>query len=180
MPLSLRDNMKLVSPSVEYKNSYLKLVQDFTEAGDQLVPFTLNEDCSDFPSLLAKLNGYALGHNIPEGFVAHKSFWLIDPNNEVVGVSNLRLALTDNLKNIGGHIGYGVKPTERRKGHATALLSKTLIEAKNQGIQEVLITVEKSNTASINVIKKNGGIFYSEGPVEDIDGIIQRYIIDLR
>ena len=171
--------MKLVSPSVEYKDSYIKLVQDFSQSDDQLVPFTLNEDYSDFSALVAKLNGYALGHNIPEGFVAHQSFWLIDENGDVVAISNLRLALTDNLKKIGGHIGYGVKPSERRKGHATTLLSKTLVEAKNHGIREALITVEKSNAASINVIKKNGGVFYSEGPVEDIDGIFQRYWIDI-
>jgi len=164
---------------VEYQDSYIKLVQDFTESDEQLVPFTLNEDYTDFPTLIERLNGYALGHNIPEGFVPHKSFWLIDENNNVVGTSNLRFELTDSLKQIGGHIGYGVKPSERGKGYATTILAETLLEAKKQGIDKALITVNKTNTASANVIKKNGGVLDSESFVEGVKGLVQRYWINL-
>ena len=180
MEQPLIDIVKLVSPSIKYKDSYIDMVKEFVKHHEAFVPFTLNEDYKDFAALVKRLEAYSKGENIPDGFVAHTSFWLIDSNNRVVGTSNLRLELTESLKQIGGHIGYGVKPSERRKGYATVILAKTLSEAKKRGINEALVTVDKTNTASIKVIKKNSGVFYSEGLVEDVEGITQRYLIHIQ
>ncbi|HMB08301.1 MAG TPA: GNAT family N-acetyltransferase, partial [Isosphaeraceae bacterium] len=73
------------------------------------------------------------------------------------GVSNLRHALTDKLRREGGHVGYGVRPSRRGQGLATAMLALTLEKARALGIDRVLITCGKENVSSAKVIRKNGG-----------------------
>ena len=170
--------MELISPSTKYKNSYIEMVQDFIVNEDDLTPFTLNEDYSDIFALVQRLEGYSQGLGIHNDFVAHRSFWLID-NNKVVGTSNLRLSLNDALKIFGGHIGFGVRPSERNKGYASKILSETLLYAKEYGIENVLLTCDKDNLASATVIQKNGGVLEFEGMVPDVDNIIQRYWIKI-
>ena len=69
---------------------------------------------------------------LPEGHVPSSTFWLLDDADEIVAVSNLRHSLTAFLSSYGGHIGYGVRPSARRRGHATDILRRTLIEAADQ------------------------------------------------
>jgi predicted acetyltransferase len=67
-------------------------------------------------------------------------------------VSNLRHNLNDNLYICGGHIGYGIRPDQRRKGYATKILKLTLIEAKKKGIENVLVTCNPENLGSVKAI----------------------------
>ena len=68
----------------------------------------------DFAAFLARLAACSRGEGLPPGYVPHTTFWLAW-RGEVVGVANLRHALTDSLRREGGHIGYGVRPTARRR-----------------------------------------------------------------
>ena len=69
----------------------------------------------DFDAFLARLNDCAAGIGIPDGFVAHSTFWLVRYDAEVVGVSNIRHTLTPALRQVGGHIGYGIRPSARAR-----------------------------------------------------------------
>jgi predicted acetyltransferase len=171
--------MKLIDPSIEYESSYIDMMRDFEFHKERFVPFTLNEDYDDFTSLVERLEGYAKGEGVLDSFVEHKSYWLIDTNDRIVGTSNFRLRLNERLRQIGGHIGFGIKPTERGKGYAKEILAKTLIHAKNIGSNKVLLTCDKPNIASSQVIKNNGGILHSEGTLLGHPEIIQRYWIKL-
>ena len=170
--------MKLISPDTNYKESYQNLILDFKKEGDPLTPFTLKEDYTDFDSLVERLKGYSKGIGISSTFVKHESFWLVDSQQQIVGTSNLRLKLTDSLKRIGGHIGYGVKPSKRRKGYATKILEKTLEVAKSYGIMEVLLTCDHNNIGSIKTIINNGGKLESQEFLEDKNITINRYWIN--
>src|SRR5688572_26709861 len=75
----------------------------------------------------------------------HSTFWLVDANDEIVGVSNLRHRLTDSLLRFGGHIGFGVRPSARRRGYATELLRATLVEARGRGLRRVRVTRDQRN-----------------------------------
>ncbi len=99
---------------------------------------------------------------MPTALVAHETFWLVEDGVYVVGVSNLRLSLNDNLRRDGGNIGYGIRPSARRRGYATQILRDTLQKAKERGITRALVTAEKRNTGSIKTILKNGGVWESE------------------
>ncbi len=167
----------LESPSEKWKVSYLSLVQEFRDKGESFVPFILGFPTTDFSAFLKKMEESAKGIGIPQGFVPHETFWLIADDAEVVAVSNLRHRLTESLKKDGGHIGYGVRPSARRKGYATIVLAETLKKAHERGINKALITCHKSNPGSAKTILKNGGILDSEEFMENHNEIMQRYWI---
>jgi predicted acetyltransferase len=78
----------------------------------------------------------------------------------------------------GGHIGAGIRPSERRKGYATAMISLALEECKKLGIKNVLITCDKSNIGSAKSIMNNGGVL--ESIIINPKGIeVERYWINL-
>jgi predicted acetyltransferase len=81
------------------------------------------------------------------------------------------------LADRGGHIGYGIRPSERKKGYATEILRQALDIMKDLNINKVLITCDKENIGSAKTIIKNGGILESEG-VSD-ESVFQRYWIDM-
>ena len=112
-------------------------------------------------------------------FVPDSVFFLLDKDrNILLGAVNIRHYLNDYLLKYGGHIGDGIRPSERGKGYATEMIRLALIECKKLGIDKVLMVCDKSNIASAKTIIKNGGILENEF-VDDDGGIIQRYWIKL-
>ena len=99
-------------------------------------------------------------------------------SNRIVGTVSIRHHLSETLLIRGGHIGYGVRPSERRKGCATRMLALALGECKNLGIEKALVTCDKENIASARTIQKNGGVLENEF-VDDAGGIVLRYWIDI-
>lgn len=94
---------------------------------------------------------------LPKGYVAQSTFWLVD-GDEFIGRSSLRHELTEHLLKYGGHIGYDIRPSRRGRGYGTRLLEPTLPEAHKLHIDQVLVTCNTDNLASIKVIEANGGV----------------------
>lgn len=114
-----------------------------------------------------------------EGLVPDSVFFLLDEDrNRLLGAVNIRHYLNDHLLKEGGHIGDGIRPSERRKGYATEMVRLALIECKKLGIDRVLMTCDKENIGSAKSIIKNGGVLENEFINED-GNIEQRYWIDL-
>ena len=114
-----------------------------------------------------------------EGKVPDSVFFLLDTErNTLLGAVNIRHYLNDYLLQYGGHIGDGIRPSERRKGYATEMVRLALIECKKLGIDKVLMICDKSNLASAKTIIKNGGILENEF-LDDNGRIQQRYWIEL-
>lgn len=114
-----------------------------------------------------------------EDRVPDSVFFLLDTERDrLLGAVNIRHYLNDALLKEGGHIGDGIRPSERRKGYATEMVRLTLEECRKLGIQRVLMTCDKDNIGSARSIIKNGGVLENEfingeGQVE------QRYWIEL-
>ncbi len=98
--------------------------------------------------------------------------------NKIIGTIAIRNYLNDYLLKIGGHIGYGIRPSERRKGYGTKMLALALIKCRELGIKKILITCDKDNIASAKTAIRNGGVLENEF-TEDNGNIIQRYWITL-
>ena len=104
--------------------------------------------------------------SVTPGFVTAHTFFALD-NSKIVGIINARHELNDYLLNFGGHIGYSVRKSERRKGYAKAMLSYTVDFLFSLGLEKVLITCDKKNIASKRTIESCGGILENEVATED-------------
>jgi len=168
--------MKLVEPSLEFEVSYRGYI---AELGDCVrIPFTLTYPFDPFSDLVQTLMDQSRGIGVREGFVANSTFWLLQ-DQQILGVSNLRHGLTPSLERIGGHIGFGVRPSQRKKGVGTQLLRLTLMEASRRGLTRVLLTCDQDNLGSAGVIKANSGSLENEILNADTGKWIQRYWIDI-
>lgn len=113
------------------------------------------------------------------GKVPDSVFFLLDAErNMLLGAVNIRHSLNDYLLQFGGHIGDGIRPSERGKGYATEMIRLALIECKKLGIEKVLMICNKSNIASAKTIIKNGGVLENEF-VDENGEVNQRYWIAL-
>lgn len=168
---------QLESPSLRLKDSYVSLVEEFRLRREPLIPFPLRFPTDDFPAFLDRLVNCTQGSEIPHGFVAHETFWLVENGVNVVGVSNLRYTLTDSLRKDGGNIGYGIRPSARRRGYATLILKETLLKAREHGISRALLTAYKENAGSVKTIVRNGGVLESEERLPGHTDVMQRFWI---
>ena len=104
----------------------------------------------------------------PAGFVPSTTLWWVS-GDEYLGRIVIRHRLTQRLRDYGGHIGYDIRPSARRQGHATAMLAAALPVANALGIDPALVTCDEDNIASRKVIEANGGT------LEDQRGIKLRF-----
>lgn len=76
----------------------------------------------------------------------------------IVGNIEIRHHLNPALEELGGHIGYSVRPSQRRKGYAVSMLRQLLCYARTLGLKKVMLDCDKSNTGSLKTIQKCGGV----------------------
>jgi predicted acetyltransferase len=127
-----------------------------------------------WPEYLEILDNQFNGINLPEGRVP-ATFMIAENNGELVGRTSIRHVLNDFLFSVGGHIGYGVRPSFRRQGFATEILKQSLTYINQLGITEVLVTCLDDNVGSFEVIQSQGGIL--ENKVEYEGALWRRYWI---
>ncbi|GLW29217.1 hypothetical protein Areg01_21570 [Actinoplanes regularis] len=112
-----------------------------------------------FGAYVGRLHSQALADSPrPEGFVPSTTLWWVE-DEHYLGRLAIRHRLTASLLEAGGHIGYDVRPSARRRGHATAMLRAALPVARGLGIASALVTCDLTNAASRKVIEANGGVF---------------------
>lgn len=182
----------LVKPSkvleekiLEYKQEYLDFEETNINGSCGLARYNDFDEWLEIVLSIEKdklrnnVHEYSEGIGLPDGFVPCTTFWLVNNNkNSILGAIEIRHQLNDYLTFRGGHIGYGIRPSERNKGYAGNMLSMLLQHCKTIGLSKVLITCLKNNIGSAKTIIKNGGILDSE----DIDNgeTFQRYWINIK
>lgn len=172
------EQLQLIKPTIKLKDEYLSFYQEWVDSGEDMVPWVIQRDPSNFEEMLQFIQDHENGINLPEGWGPDSTFWLINENNRVLGAVNIRHRLTEFLLYQGGHIGYGIRPSERRKGYATKILALSLEKAKELGITKALVVCDETNEASYKVIIKNGGEPDTDF-VEDDGNVIKRLWINL-
>ena len=172
--------LKLVQPSIKYRDSFIEAVREFQAGSDptrfrHISGLNISKVENNFEEYLEKIANKEKGIGLEEGWVPASAFWLVE-KGEVIGMVSLRHTLNENLLKIGGHIGYGIRPSNRNKGYGTKILELALKEAKKLGIEKVLVSCDDDNIGSIKVIEKNGGIL--ENKIVDERKLKRRYWIE--
>lgn len=173
------EKIKLIEPTLELKAEFQSMVAEYTSAGENYYADMYAEAVEDFNSYVAKLHDHAKGLNLPDGRVPSSTFWLVRDNSRVLGCGRLRHYLAGDLRYEGGHIGYDIRPSERRKGYGALILRLTLQKARELGLERVLITCHADNVASQLIIVRNGGRFASQIIPAQGEKPLRRYWIDL-
>ncbi len=168
---------KLVKPSLSMEKEYIDYVTEWEATEEKIVPNAAKRDSMSFKELVNKWEEYESERMYEKGLVPSSIYFLMDEDKKIYGAIDIRHELNDYLLRYGGHIGYGIRPSQRRKGYASQMLTLALPIVKELGINKALITCDKSNVGSAKTIMNNGGILENE--VINGDEITQRYWITL-
>lgn len=162
------DKLILELPTMKREEEAIEFIAEFRKF-DSKINGTGGLDSSEYSQWLKKTTDYSKGLNVPNNKVPATTYFVVrESDDKIVGMVNLRHTLSEFLIKHGyGHIGYSIRPTERRKGYATELLRLTLEECKSLGIKDVYIGCYKDNIGSYRTIEKNGGTLLREHLDED-------------
>lgn len=152
----------LERPSIERKDEIIEYINEFVE---------YNSDINGTGSLDKILEGYTFEQALDRCLKMEdeeyaksvnrcpgKTFLLIRENdNRIVGSINIRWDLNEAMLKFGGHIGYGIRPTERRKGYNKINLYLGMQEAQKVGLEKVMLDCDVNNLGSDKTLKALGG-----------------------
>ena len=167
--------LKLVKASNQYRDQIREMLDEWNASGEKIVPYSIRRlDYHDFAYYCENLEVT----DTSGGLVPDSTFFCLDEARDImVGAVNIRHYLNEGLLLNGGHIGDGVRPSERRKGIATKMIALALDECRKLGIRKVLMVCDKDNIGSAKSIQNNGGILENE---IEVGGVVeQRYWINL-
>ena len=167
--------LRLVKLSEEYKRHLNEMMEEWYATGENIIPYVIRKnDYKDFEYYMDNLEVKEGTENL----VPDSTFFCLDEDRGIfVGAVNIRHYLNEALLRDGGHIGDGVRPSERRKGIATKMIGLALDECRKLGIDRVLMVCDKDNIGSAKSIINNGGVLENEITVEGV--VEQRYWIEL-
>ena len=155
--------LKFELPNEERKEDAFDYIEEFRKTGS-VINGTGGLDSSDYTDWVKKSLDRMNGINVPSNRVPASTYFVVkEEDNIIVGMVNIRHRLSEFLITHGyGHVGYSVRPSERRKGYATMILKMALIELKKRGISDVFVGCFKDNIGSKRTIEKNGGVLVRE------------------
>ncbi len=173
--------MKLIFPTLEYKVKAIEYINEFFEYGSEIngvgaLDWYLKEATYEawLQKVIADMDvANVESHRVP----ALTYFFVREEDDRILGMANLRLTLNDFLRTEGGHIGYSIRPTERRKGYGTRMLQEALKVYDRLGIEEVFVSCDRENLGSSGVIQNCGGKLMAEFYSETFQANVQKYII---
>lgn len=154
----------LMTPNVIFQSSWLESAVEFGGAhrdggGGEDWSLADLRDPLEFGQFVEELVATALPESPRKpGYVTCTYLWIVE-GDVVLGSLAIRHELNDFGLNVGGHIGYSVRPSARQRGHASKALNDALPIARELGISRVLLTCDEDNTGSRATIEKNGGIY---------------------
>jgi len=170
--------MRLILPTEEYEQQWLDMIREMEAINDEIVPYALFFHQYNFQIFLEKTRDFRQGINLVDFVPATTYFLVEDKESRLIGAVNIRHKLNEGLLFSRGHIGYGIRPSEQRKGYAAEMLRLCLEKCREMGLAKVLVTCNKNNIASAKTILKNMGVLENE-VIDDKGIIVQRYWINL-
>lgn len=176
----MEERLLLLRASEDILSQYEDYRRDFLERGDSLDGTGPMRRIESGEEWLAQVRRYESPDTLPEGLVIATQYVLVrESDGKLLGMLQLRHYLNDYLAKYAGHIGYSVRPGERRKGYARRMLAMGLEEARALGLERVMISCAVDNEGSRRTILANGGVFHSTIWDEEDQETLERYWIEL-
>lgn len=162
------------------KEQLMVMIKEIMEFDNNFDGLTNIKKCLelDFDEFLNYLERNKYQELINPDYSPQTTFGIFD-NGKLIGGFNLRHVIKGQLINHGGNIGYLIRPSERRKGYGTKLLSLALEKAKNMHLNKVLVMCIKENIGSEKVIINNGGIYENDYFDSTTGNTFKRFWIEL-
>ncbi len=168
----------LVRPDLSHKEMIMDYKAEFIKNNETLHGTAMLGDRESFEQWYGDVVKNSSEETVADGYVPATTLLGIDENGRLVGFIDIRHRLNDYLAKFGGHIGYSVRKSERRKGYARQMLTAALPICKELGMDKVLVCCDKENIASANTIKSRGGVLENSLPRPD-GGFEERYWIEV-
>lgn len=174
--------LRLVKPDLYFFDAYNDMMREWVSSGTRIAPWFLDEpleNIHEFAALVQRLDDCEHGI-LDKRFCSTTSYFVVNESGKLIGAASLRHHLTVDGLATWGHIGYGVRPSERMKGCATEILRLMLEECKKRHFWRVMIGAYADNVGSRRVIEKNGFTLESSVPdPEHPEKTINRYWIEV-
>ena len=172
--------MKLIEPTTEYCRQIRAYRKEFLDCGDSMDGTHGLREIEDPVKWIEHCALYKDPLTVPDSRVpATQYIFVREEDDKIVGMLQIRHFFNDYLEKYGGHIGYSVAPSERRKGYASQMLKTALPKCKELGIDKVLITCIDNNEGSRKTILSNGGVYESSVYEPNEKVYLERYWINL-
>ena len=147
------DKIILVKPDLSYADEIIKYKEESLAESPVINGSAGLDRFSSIEVWLEELKKRSCEDTVPKGLVPSSTYLAVrEKDNYIVGMIDIRHYLNEYLTQVGGHIGYGVRKTERNKGYAKQMLKLALEKCKELKKKKVLITCDEDNIASEKVI----------------------------
>lgn len=157
---------------------YLIYIKEWEDSGEKIVPMASAKAEVSFDDFLKRMRERETDEIREKGLVPATLYFLVDEKNKICGALDIRHELNEYLEKFGGHIGYGIAPSERKKGYGKIQLKLGLEKAKKIGLKKILITCDDNNIGSAKTIEACGGIY--NNTLTDAEGNrIKRYFVEV-
>lgn len=173
------ENIYLKFPTMEDKDNWIDFIKEYRLDNPESKPLACTENMN-YELWLKDIIDEHNGVNLQNGRVPSSIYFLMN-DDRIIGYLSIRHNIDNEfLSRIGGHIGYGVRPSERRKGYATKLLSLALEKCDELGLENVLVTCKKDNIGSAKTIENNCGVLEETIFVPEENCNFKKYWINVK
>lgn len=163
------DEIELVRPMPAHKHDAEEFKQEFYNCGEHVINGSALLDQMEYDEWFENTRRNSNPETVRANWVVADTFFAIRKNDgRIIGIVNIRHNIDNEfLSKYGGHIGYAVRPSERRRGYATQILKMALAHAKSIGLSRVMLGCYSDNLPSIKTIEKCGGVLTETKPYAD-------------
>lgn len=173
------NNIYLKFPTIDEKEKWIEYLKEYRNDNPNAKPLSCTEDMN-YEEWLNKISDEHRGINLAKGRVPSSVYFLMN-DDRIIGNLSIRHSIdNDFLSLYGGHIGYGVRPTERRKGYATIMLNLALEKCDELGLEDVMVTCKEDNIGSAKTIENNCGVLKEVIYIPEENCNFKKYWINIK
>ena len=170
-------SLNLVRYDEVSEEKYIDYISEWEARNEKVIPSAARREGRSFSEMMNKWKEDETDIAVSKGFVPATLYFLVDKNGRILGGIHFRHYLNERLRQDGGHIGYGIRKSERRKGYGHEMLKLLLEKIKKLDIDKVMITCNDDNIGFVKTIESCNGIMQDKVVFEN--ELTRRYWIIL-